>query len=198
MEMPQMNKTHIFFDALLEYVFEILLSIRVSWVRYERYHVDRGALLKLLSILVIVSKKTRENTAYTVQLAALRLASHDMQLMKNNLSPVEAMSFPLNEFDINMDVFSKDWNLNFPIPQHLCRSSLHELSIRELQHLLNLIYEGWHEEIVEHRGVGESQSLRTWLHQHTEVKVNDPTPRFFGNLRLLVNICMHIINLEFH
>jgi hypothetical protein len=160
--------------------------------------VDRGALLKLLSTLVTVSKKTRENAACTVQLAALRLSSHNVQLMKNNLSPVEAMSFALNEFDINMDVSSKDWNVVSPIPQHLYRSSLHELSVRELQHLRNMIYGGWHEEIVAHRGIGESQSLRTWLHQHTKVKVNDPTPRFFGSLRLFVNICVHIIDLEFH
>jgi hypothetical protein len=59
--------------------------------------VDRGALLKLLSTLIIVSKKTREVAAYTVQLAALRLASHDVQLMKNNLFPVEAMSYALND-----------------------------------------------------------------------------------------------------
>jgi hypothetical protein len=74
----------------------------------HRYHVDRGALLKLLSTLVTISTKTRENAVYTVQLAALRLASHNVQLMKKSLSPVEAMSHALNEFDINMDVFSKD------------------------------------------------------------------------------------------
>jgi hypothetical protein len=176
MKMPQMNKSHIILDALLEYVLEFCCLSGCLWVRYERYHVDRGALLKLLSTLVTVSKKTREDAAYTVQLAALRLTSHDVQLMKNNLSPVEAMSHALNEFNINMDVFSKDWNVDSPTPQHLCKSSLHELSVRELQHLRNLIYGGWNEEIVAHRGVGESQSLRIWLHQHTEVKVNDPTP----------------------
>jgi hypothetical protein len=122
--------------------------------------VDRGALLKLLSTLVTVSTKTREDAAYTVQLAAFRLESHDMQLMKKSLSPVEAKSHALNEFDINIDVFSKDWNMDSPILQYLCRSSLHELSVRELRHLRNLIYGGWNEEIVVHRGVGESQSLR--------------------------------------
>jgi hypothetical protein len=132
MEMPQMNKTHIVLDALLEYVLEFCCQSECPWVRYECYHVNRGALLKLLSTLVIVSKKTRENAAYMVQLAALQLASHDVQLMKNNLSLVEAISFALNEFNINMDVFSKDWNVDSPIPQHLCRSSLHELSVGEL------------------------------------------------------------------
>jgi hypothetical protein len=70
--------------------------------------VDRGALLKLLSTLVTISTKTRDDAVYAVQLAALRLASHDVQLMKKSLSPVEAMSHALNEFDINMDVFSKE------------------------------------------------------------------------------------------
>ena len=50
---------------------------------------DRGALLKLLTILMIVSTKTRENATYTVQLAALRLASHDMELIEGKLSPNE-------------------------------------------------------------------------------------------------------------
>jgi hypothetical protein len=124
-----MDKTHIVLDALLEYVLEFCCLSGCLWVRYERYHVNRGALLKLLSTLVIVSTKTREDAAYTVQLAALRLASHDVQLMKKSLSPVEAMSHALNEFDINMDVFSKDWNVDSPIPQYLCRISLHELSV---------------------------------------------------------------------
>ena len=134
-----MNKTHIVLDALLQYVLEFCCLPKCPWVRYERerHHVDRGALLKLLSTLVTVSKKTREDAACTVQLAALRLASHDVQLMKKNLSPVEAISFALNEFDINMDVFSKDWNMDSPIPQHLCGSSLHELSVGELQQLRN-------------------------------------------------------------
>jgi hypothetical protein len=78
MEMPQMDKTHIILDALLEYVLEFCCLSECPWVRYERYHVDRGALLKLLSTLVIVSKKTREDATYTVQLAALWLASHDV------------------------------------------------------------------------------------------------------------------------
>lgn len=158
-----MNKTHIVLDALLEYVLEFCCLSGCPWVRYERCHVDWGALLKLLSTLASVSTKTQEDVAYTVQLAALRLASHDVQLMKGSLSPVEAMSHALNEFDINMDVFSKDWNVDSPIPEHLCRSSLHELSVGELRHLRNLIYGGWNEEIVAHRGVGESQSPRMWL-----------------------------------
>lgn len=142
MEMPQLNKNHIVLDALLEYVLEFCCLYGCPWVRYERCHVDRGALLKLLSTLVSVSTKTREDAKYTVQLAALQLASHDMELMNGILSPVEAMSYALKLFDINMDVFTKNWTLDSPIPKHLCTSSLHELSVGELSHLRNLIYGG--------------------------------------------------------
>ena len=69
------NKTHIVFDALLEYVLEYYCESDCPWIRYERSHVDRDELLKLLSTMLTVSKKTRENAARTVQLTALRLAS---------------------------------------------------------------------------------------------------------------------------
>ena len=49
---------------------------------------DRGALLKRLTILVSVSTKTWENATYTVQLAALRLASHDVELVAGRLFPM--------------------------------------------------------------------------------------------------------------
>ena len=161
MEMP--HESHVVLDALFEYVLEYCCLYGCPWVRYERCHVDRGELLQLLSKMVSVSTKTHEDAAYSVQLAALWLASHDVQLMKGSLSPAQAMSHVLEEFDINMDIFSKDWNVETPIPEHLCRSRLHELSAGELRHLRNMLYGGWNEEIVAQRGVGESQSPRRWL-----------------------------------
>ena len=145
------NKIHIIFDAFLEYVLEYCCESECPWVRYERSHVDRGELLKLLSTMLSVSKKTRENAARTVQLVVLRLASQNVHLMKNSSSPVEATSFVLTDFDINMNVFNKDWNVDSPIPQHLYRRSLHELSARDLQHLRNLFYGDWYAEIVVHQ-----------------------------------------------
>ena len=81
MDMTKNNGQYIVCDALLAYVFEFCCICECLWVRYERRHVDRGALLKLLAILTTDSMKTRENTTHTVQLVVLRLASHDVQLM---------------------------------------------------------------------------------------------------------------------
>ena len=39
--------------------------------------------------------KTREDATYMVQLATLRLASHDVERMKKSLAPVEAMLYAL-------------------------------------------------------------------------------------------------------
>ena len=82
-------------DALLAYVLELCCIFGCPWVRYERRHVNWGALLKLLTTLMRVSTKTRENAIYMVQLAALWLASHDVELMEGKLSPMEKMSYPL-------------------------------------------------------------------------------------------------------
>ena len=68
MEMTKLNGQNIVCDALLAYVLELCCVSRCPWVRYERRDVDRGVLLKLLATLTNVSKKTRENTTYTVQL----------------------------------------------------------------------------------------------------------------------------------
>lgn len=81
MEMPKLNGQNIVFDASLAHVLEFCSYFGCPWDHYERRHVDRGALLKLLSTLVSVSTNTQENATYTVQLAALRLASHDVELM---------------------------------------------------------------------------------------------------------------------
>ena len=77
---------------------------------------DRGALLKLLTTLMNVSTKTRENATYTLQLATLRLASHDVELMEGKLSPMKNMSYTLNGFDMTIEVVTRDWKIDPPIP----------------------------------------------------------------------------------
>ena len=104
---------------------------------------DQGALLKLLTILMSVSTKTRGNAIYTVHLATLRLASHGVELMEGRLSPMEKMSYTLNGYDMNIEVFFRDWKIYSPIPEYLCTSSLHELSMRDLYRLRELIRGGW-------------------------------------------------------
>ena len=124
---------------------------------------DRDALLKLLTTLIIVSTKTRENATYTVQLAALRLASHDVELIERKLSSMEKMSYTLNEFDMTIEVFTRDWKIDSPIPEYLCTSSLHELSVRNLHRLRELIRRGWQEDIAARKGDGTSKSPGVWV-----------------------------------
>ena len=108
MDMTKFNGQYIVCDALLAYVLEFCCICKCPWVRYERRHVDRGALLKFVATLTIVLTKTRENATYTVQLAVLRLTSHEVQLMKGNLFPMKKMSYTINRFDMNMEVFTRD------------------------------------------------------------------------------------------
>ena len=163
MDMTKFNGQHIVCDVLLAYVLKICCICECFWVCYERRHVDRSALLKLLASLTIVSTKTRKNATYTVQLATLRLASHDVQLMKGNLCPMETMSYTLNEFDMYMEVFTRNWKINLSIPEYLCRSLLHELSVRNLHRLRELIHGGWPQEIATRRGDITSKSPGVWV-----------------------------------
>ena len=158
-----MNGQNIVYDALLGHVLEFCCLSGCPWVRYERRHVDRGDLLKVLTTLMRVSKKTRENATDTVQLAVLRLASHDVALVAGRLSPAEKMSYALHGFDMNMEVFSKDWKLEIPILEYLSSSSLQELSIGELYRLRELIHGGWAEEITARRGDRQSESPNVWV-----------------------------------
>ena len=105
LKMTKLNGQNIVCDVLLAYVLEFCCISGCPWVRYERRHVDRDALLKLLTTLMSISTKTWENATYTVHLVALWLASHDVELMEGKLSPMEKMSYTLNEFDMNMQVF---------------------------------------------------------------------------------------------
>lgn len=162
MEVTSLNGQNIVSDALLGHVLEFCCISGCPWVRYERRHVDRGDLLKVLTTLMRVSKKTRENATDTVQIAALRLAGHDVALMEG-LSPAEKMSYALEGFDKNIEVFSKDWKLENPIPEHLRSSSLQELSVDDLYCLRGLIHGGWVEKITARRGDGQSKSPNVWV-----------------------------------
>ena len=73
--------------------------------------------------LVNVLTKTRENAAYTVQLAA----SHDVKFVEGRLSPPQKMSYVFDECDINMEVFIRIKSMT-PFPEYFCISLLHELS----------------------------------------------------------------------
>lgn len=83
--------------------------------------------------------------------------------MAGKLSPAEEMSHALHGFDMNMEVFSKDWKLEIPIPEYLSSSSLHELSVDELYRLRGLIHGGWAEEITARRGDGQSEFPNVWV-----------------------------------
>ena len=163
MDVTKFNEQHVVRDALLAYGPEFCCICECPWVRYERRHVDRGALLKLLATLMTVSTKTREDATYTVQIPALRLVSHDVQLMKGNLSPMEEMSYTFDGFDVNMEIFTRNWKIDSPIPEYLCTSSLHELSVGDLHRLWELINGGWPQEIAARRGNETSKSLGVWV-----------------------------------
>ena len=163
MEMPNFNGQTIISEALLAHVLEFCCLAGCPWVNYELRQKDRGALLKLLATLVSVSAYTRESAMYTMQLAALRLASHDVERVGGEFSPSQKMSYVLEGFDNNMELFSKDWELESPIPKHLRTSSLHELSAEELCRLRDLLCGGWNREIAARGGDGQSESPRVWL-----------------------------------
>ena len=162
MDMTKFNGQHIVCDALLAYVLEFCCICECPWVCYERRHVDRDALLKLLATLMIVSTKTRENATYTVQLAMLWLVSDDVHLMKGNLSAIEKMSYTFNEFDMNMGLH-QGLEDRLTIPKYLCTSSLHELNVGDLHRLRELIHGGWPQEIAARRVDGTSKSPGVWV-----------------------------------
>ena len=66
--------------ALVDYVLERCCLSDCGWLCFERRHVDRAVLLRLLPILASVSRVTRASVGRSVQLAALRLALFDVQV----------------------------------------------------------------------------------------------------------------------
>ena len=76
---------------------------------------------------------------------------------------MEKMSYTLNEFDMNMEVFTRVWKIDSSIPEYLCTSSLYELSVGDLHRLRKLIHRGWPLEIAARRGDGTSKSRGVWV-----------------------------------
>ena len=81
-----------------------------------------------------------------------------MELISN-----EKMSYTLNEFDMNMKVFIRDWKIDSPIPGYLCTSLLHELSVGDLHRLQELIHGSWPQEIAARRRDGTPKSSGAWM-----------------------------------
>ena len=96
-------------DPLLDFVLENSVLSTSRWIRYERRNVDRNVFLRLLAILACVSKSTRLCAGFTVQLAALRLASHDVEFGSERCVGVPKALAVLKLFDVNVDIFSKSW-----------------------------------------------------------------------------------------
>ena len=190
MKNTTINERHSVCDILLAYILEFSCECECPWVRYGRLHVDRGELLKLLAAMTTLSKNIRENVAYTMQHAALRLASHDVQFVDKDLSSIEKKRCILQKFDTNMNIFTRNWKIDSPIPDYLCTSSLHELSVEDLHHLRELIHGGWTYEITARRGHRTSNSLNVWI---------TPTHRGWGTSLLPSNLIfqLKIITLNF-
>ena len=62
-----------------------------------------------------------------------------------------------------MELFTRDWKIDPPIPEYLCSSSLHQLSVADLHRLYEFLQKGWTQEIVVRKGDGTSKSSCVWV-----------------------------------
>lgn len=160
-------------NSILGHVLQVCCVPSSPWDAFEGAHVDRVGMLKVLAAIATVSRKTRQDFAFTLHHAALRLASYDVELIPGTLSARRKRKFVLCEFEKNMEFFSKSWKLEYPVPEHFCTSPLHELTAEELHRLRGVILAGWQEEANVVRGDGKSHSTGVWV---------TPAARTLGNI----------------
>ena len=101
----------IFMDVLLSYLADHCSLTDETWVRFDRRNEDRVALLQVLASLACTSEYARGEVSCTAMWAALRLASHDVEIGGVGMSTRRKRKLVLQQFDINMAVFSKSWKV---------------------------------------------------------------------------------------
>jgi hypothetical protein len=148
--------------ALLDYVLENCALPECAWARFDRHMTDRMSLLRFLPVLAGVSSYTRASAGLTVQLAALRLASFNVDtgpLLRPGRQKARAV---LRQFDRNVSLLRKSWQLPRNLPLKLRNSALDDLSASEL-HELQRILLGFSMEITVRPGDGQAASPNIWV-----------------------------------
>jgi len=149
--------------ALLDFIMEFCCESQLEWVRFDRLHVDRSALLGLLPALAAVSKVTRMCAGLTVQYAALRLATYDLEVAAVDLSARRKANILLRSFDENMDVFMKSWKVAVEVPKELRMAALDELPAAELHRLRGFLCGTWQHKIQVEHGDDQVASPSVWV-----------------------------------
>lgn len=129
--------------ALLEFVLDFSRESQCGWLRFERRHVNRRALICLLPRLACVSRVTRLCAGSAPQYAALRLAALDVKIAGVECSSSRKAKYTLQAYDKNVELFSKSWEVNIEVPEHLRTSPLDVLSVEELYELRLILQSGW-------------------------------------------------------
>lgn len=149
--------------ALLDFVLDFSCESENEWTRFERRRVDRSALVALLPALAAVSKVTWMCTGLSVQYAALRLASFDLEAAALNLSARRKAKFVLEAFDRNVEIFSSSWKVDGDIPTQLRLSALGEVAAADLHQLRAILRSGFSHKIDVRAGDGQAASPKIWV-----------------------------------
>ena len=123
----------VFNHALLQFFLEFCCESLCPWLRFERRHVNRIAMLRGLANVARASKFSLLNADFSLQFAALRLASADVCAV--DVSTVAKEELLLKAFDCNMAVFTKSWRLEVLVPEKFRMLTLRELGVADLQQL---------------------------------------------------------------
>ena len=104
---------------LLEFVLDYCCESTCGRRQLKRCLVNRGTILRLLSILASVSNVTWVCVGSTVQYAALLLATHDEEVAGIKLSALKKTEVVLQTFDRNAKFFLKSWRVNVRVLENL-------------------------------------------------------------------------------
>ena len=153
----------VFNHAILHFIIEHCCESQLPWGRFERRHVNRGAMLRLLSTLAAISSTTWLTTKATTEFAALRLALLDMEDAALELSSSRKTKTILRQFDSNLELFTKSWELEVEVPAKLKINPLGALSATELHELRRILKSGWQQEIKVLAGNVGAMSPKCWV-----------------------------------
>ena len=115
---------------------------------------NRIAMLQGLANVARASKFSLLNADFSLQFAALRLASADVRAVDVTIAAKEELL--LKAFDNNMAVFTKSWRLEVLVPEKFRMLTLRELGVADLQQLRNTLVTRWQVEIEIRKGDGQA------------------------------------------
>ena len=115
---------------------------------------NRIAMLQGLANVARASKFSLLNADFSLQFAALRLASADVRAVDVSTATKEELL--LKAFDRNMAVFTKSWRLEVLVPEKFRMLTLRKLGVVDLQQLRNTLVTRWQVEIEVRKGDGQA------------------------------------------